>query len=113
MAEMTDLIECNYKDNQSLYLAYMPFVKGGGLFIRTSKKYDLGDKLSVSIQLPNESEPYAVEGKIIWITPKEARGNKPIGIGIQFSGNNGSNLCNKIETLLADMLKSTKGTDTI
>ena len=30
------------KDKQTLYAAYMPFVKNGGLFIPTTKKYQLG-----------------------------------------------------------------------
>ncbi|MFN2350226.1 MAG: pilus assembly protein PilZ, partial [Thioalkalivibrio sp.] len=32
------------KDKNSLYAAYMPFVKNGGLFIPTQKPYKLGDE---------------------------------------------------------------------
>lgn len=113
MADMIDLIECGYSDEQSLYLAYMPYVKGGGLFIRTTKEYELGSEITLSVQLPDDSESYLVEGKVIWLTPKGSQGNKPVGIGVQLGGKNGLNLSNKIETLLADKLRSSQGTDTI
>ena len=32
------------KDKGALYNAYMPFVKGGGLFVPTAKRYNLGDE---------------------------------------------------------------------
>ena len=91
----------------------MPFIKGGGLFVRTKAAYELGDSVSLSVQLLNEPDSYVIEGKVVWLTPKGAQGNKPIGIGIQFIGENSRHFCNKIETLLAGMLKSTQNTDTI
>ncbi len=91
----------------------MPFVKGGGLFIRTNQTYSLADKVDLAINLINEQEPYTVSGNVVWITPKGAQGNKPPGIGVQFIGENSCSLCNKIETYLAGRLKSTQMTDTI
>lgn len=91
----------------------MPFVKGGGLFIRTNHTYALNHLVDLSVNLLNEQEPYILSGKVIWITPKGAQGNKPPGIGVQFTGENSRYLCNKIETYLAGMLKSTQLTDTI
>lgn len=113
MSDTIDLITCHYQNEHALYLAYMPFIKGGGLFIRTNAIYELGSAVDLSIQLPNETSVYQVDGKVVWLTPKAARGNKPMGIGVQLCGHYGRELCNKIETLLADMLKSTQSTDTI
>ncbi|WP_133129793.1 PilZ domain-containing protein [Legionella yabuuchiae] len=113
MNDMVDLIECNFSNEHALYLAYMPFIKGGGLFIRTAKEYTLGGEVTLSVQLPEEPEEFLVEGKIVWLTPKEAQGNKPVGIGVQLAGKNGQALCTKIETILAGKLKSTQGTDTL
>jgi type IV pilus assembly protein PilZ len=39
------IISLTIKDKSALYAAYMPFVKGGGLFIPTKKHY-LGDEVS-------------------------------------------------------------------
>lgn len=113
MTEKAQLINCSFTSEASLYLAYMPFVKGGGLFIRSNHIYPLGESVELSVKLINEHEPYLVQGKVVWITPKGAQGNKPPGVGVQFIGENSRYLCNKIETYLAGMLKSSQLTDTI
>lgn len=107
------LINCSFTTEASLYLAYMPFVKGGGLFIRSTHFHPLGEMVQLSVTLLNEPDPFTVNGKIVWITPKGAQGNKPSGMGIQFTDENSRHLTNKIETFLAGMLKSTQLTDTI
>ncbi|MGC1182875.1 PilZ domain-containing protein [Legionella sp.] len=96
-------ISCSFDNQSSLYLAYMPFVKGGGVFIRTHHLYQLGSVLIVSVKLIDEHEVYRVEGKVVWITPRSAQGNKFTGIGVQFIGENGRYLKNKIESYLAEM----------
>lgn len=106
-------ITCSFPTEAALYLAYMPFIKGGGLFIRTHPCFSLGEQLELSIYFLNEPECHAISAKVVWITPKGAQGGKPPGVGVQFDGQNSRNLCNKIETYLAGMLKSTQLTDTI
>lgn len=113
MSEEEQVTSCSFSTEASLYLAYMPFVKGGGLFIRSTILLPLGSEIKLSVSLLNDQDPYLVDGKVIWITPKGAQGNKPSGMGIQFSGENSRQLSNKIETYLAGMLKSTQLTDTI
>ncbi len=106
-------IHCVFNSEGSLYLAYMPFIKGGGLFVRTKTIYPFGSSVNLSVQLLDDPDIYLIEGKVVWVTPNGAQGNKPVGIGVQFTGQNSRNFCNKIETLLADMLKSSQMTDTI
>jgi len=106
-------ITCSFTSKDLLYWAYMPFVIGGGLFIRTEKTYVLGALVNLTIKLMNEYDHYSVDAKVVWITPKGAQGNKMPGVGLQFLSENRSCLCNKIETYLAEMLKSQQVTDTI
>ncbi len=106
-------INCVFSSEAALYLAYMPFIKGGGLFVRTVGVYELGSQVQLSVQLLSEPDSYLIEGKVIWITPKGAQGSKPTGIGVQFTNEDSRVFCNKIETYLAGMLKSTNMTDTI
>ena len=73
------------KDKAVLYAAYMPFVKNGGLFIPTKKDYELGDEVFMLLNLMDEAEKIPVAGKVVWITPKGAQGNRAAGIGVQFS----------------------------
>lgn len=96
-----------------MYLAFMPFIKGGGLFVRTNNSHHPGDEIKLSVRLINDPEPYLVDTKVVWITPKGAQGNKPTGIGLQLLGENAPALFNKIEAYLGGMLKSTQLTDTI
>jgi type IV pilus assembly protein PilZ len=113
MTDEVKNITCNFTTDASLYLSYMPFIKGGGLFIRTNPAFSLGDPIQLSINLMGEHDTYIIKGKVVWITPKGAQGGKPPGIGVQFDDANSRNLCNRIETYLAGMLKSTQLTDTI
>lgn len=106
-------ISCSFANEAALYLSYMPFVKGGGIFIRTNVVYCLGDQIKLTIMLLNEPDPYDLDGSVVWITPKGAQGKKPPGIGVQLAGENSRYFCNKVETYLAGLLKSTQPTDTM
>ena len=44
------------KDKAALYAAYMPQVKGGGIFVPTPKRYALGDEVFVLLSLPESSD---------------------------------------------------------
>jgi type IV pilus assembly protein PilZ len=113
MTDEVPLIDCSFLTEALLYSAYMPFLKGGGLFLRTKNIYTLGTKVKLSVTLLDEHDPYIVEGSVAWITPQGAQNNKPPGIGIQLLGENSRLLSNKIETYLAGMLKLSQVNDTI
>ena len=78
------ILSLTIKDKSVLYAAYMPFIKNGGLFIPTNKVYKLGDEVFMLLNLMDEQEKIPVAGKVIWITPKGAQGNRAAGIGVQF-----------------------------
>jgi len=101
------------KDKSSLYAAYMPFVKNGGLFIPTNKVYKLGDEVFMLLTLMDETEKLPVAGKIVWVTPMGAQGARIAGIGVQFSNQDNGGVRNKIEAYLAGALKSERQTHTM
>lgn len=107
------ILSLTIKDKNALYAAYMQFVKNGGLFIPTNKKYQLGDEVFMLLTLMEETERIPVAGKIIWITPTGAEGNRAAGIGVQFSDQDDGMARNKIETYLAGALKSDRPTHTM
>ncbi|MGB5257491.1 MAG: pilus assembly protein PilZ, partial [Woeseiaceae bacterium] len=45
------LLTLTIKDKSALYLAYMPYVINGGLFIPTSSSYKLGDEVFMLLNL--------------------------------------------------------------
>ncbi|MFV1974080.1 MAG: PilZ domain-containing protein [Thiohalobacterales bacterium] len=107
------ILSLTIKDKSALYAAYMPFINGGGLFIPTKKNYKLGDEVFMLLTLMDESEKIPVAGKIVWITPVGAQGNRAAGIGVQFSDQDEGAARNKIETYLAGALEADRPTHTM
>ena len=102
------------KDTAALYLAYMPFVKNGGVFVPTPKRYFLGDEVFVLLTLPDSSDRLPIAGKVVWVTPVGAQGNRSAGIGVQFPDTpEGEAVKNRIETLLAGSLGADRPTQTM
>jgi type IV pilus assembly protein PilZ len=106
------ILSLTIKDKAVLYAAYMPFVINGGLFIPTGKSYKLGDEVFMLLSLMDEAEKIPVAGKVVWVTPKGAQGNRAAGIGVQFSDQDNIAV-SKIENYLAGMLTSDKPTHTM
>lgn len=106
------MLSLNIKDKSVLFSAYMSFVKGGGLFIPTNKTYQIGDEVFMLLSLMEESEKLPVAGKVVWITPRGAQGNRSPGIGVQFIGDD-TTANRKIEEYLAGMLDSDRATHTM
>ncbi len=107
------ILSLTIKDKSALYAAYMPFIHGGGLFIPTKKNYQLGDEVFMLLTLMDEPDKIPVAGKIIWITPIGAQGNRAAGIGVQFSEQDDGAARNKIETYLAGALEADRPTHTM
>lgn len=102
------------KDKASLYNAYMPFLKGGGIFVPTTKRYALGDEVFLLLTLMEDKDRLPVAGKVVWITPPGAQGNRTAGIGVQFAeSTEAETVKGKIETHLAGTLESDKPTHTM
>ena len=107
------ILSLTIRDKSALYAAYMPFVKNGGLFIPTPKPYRLGDEVFMLLTLMDEKEKLPVAGRIVWVTPKGAQGQRSTGIGVQFSELDKGQTRSKIETYLAAALKSDRQTHTM
>ena len=106
------ILTLSIKDKSALYVAYMPFVKNGGLFIPTNKTYKLGDEVFVLLDLMG-GERLPVAGRVIWITPQGSQGKRVQGIGIQFNTQDAGQTQKKIEVLLAGTLGADRVTHTM
>jgi len=107
------ILSLTIKDKSALYAAYMPFIKNGGLFIPTPKPYRLGDEVFMLLTLMDEKDKLPVAGRIVWVTPKGAQGQRSTGIGVQFSELDKGQTRNKIENYLAAALRSDRQTHTM
>ncbi len=107
------VLSLTIKDKSALYAAYMPFVKGGGIFVPSSRPYKLGEEVFMLLTLMESKEKIPVAGHVIWITPAGAQGGRTAGIGIQFNEKDSGLARTKIETLLAGAINSDRPTHTM
>ncbi len=108
------VIQLAIKEKSALYAAYMPIFATGGLFIPTNRDYQLGDAVYVLISLPDDPQRYPIAGKVAWVTPAKAAGNRTQGVGIVFPADEKSNALKlRIEEILGAQLSSERTTQTI
>ena len=108
------VLSLNIREKAALYAAYMPFLKGGGIFIPTSREYKLGEDVFMLLSLMDDPNRIAVQGRVVWITPEGVQGNRTQGIGVQFTQDEtGASARATIEKLLGEMLASARPTHTL
>ena len=108
------VIQLAIKERAALYAAYIPLFIDGGIFIPTNRDYRLGDDVYLLMTLPDEPQRYPVAGKVAWITPARATGNRTQGGGVRFPSDDKSRqLKLKIEEILGSHLASDRPTQTI
>ena len=107
------LLTLTIKDKSALYLAYMPFVRNGGLFVPTNSNYRLGDEVFMLLNLMGEEDILPGAGKVIWVTRRGAHGKRVAGIGVLFSDQDRGATQKKIENYLAGALGGDKPTHTM
>lgn len=113
-AKRPEVISLNLKSKSAVYAAWMPLLKGGGLFMQTSKPHELGDEVLVVLQFLDEPAKHPIVGKVCWINPTHAAGNRPAGVGIQLPDTEaGRELKKRIEGILAPVAKSDRATYTV
>jgi len=111
--ERSSVISIAIKDKQALYMSYMPYVKDGGLFVPTKKDYNLGDEMFLLVKVMDEPEAVQISGKVVWISPPGALGNRPRGVGVQFTGETAQKAANLIESKLGASISLTRSTHTM
>ena len=107
------VISIAIKDKQALYMSYMPFVKNGGLFVPTKKDYNLGDEMFLLVKIMDEIDPVHISGKVVWVSPPGALGNRPRGVGVQFMGDDARATVHLIEQKLGASISLTRSTHTM
>ena len=114
MINRPGVLSLNIREKAALYAAYMPFLKGGGIFIPTNRAYQLGEEVFMLLSLMDDPQRIAVQGKVVWITPDGVQGNRTQGIGVQFTHDDtGASARATIERLLGETLASNRPTHTM
>jgi type IV pilus assembly protein PilZ len=107
------VLSLSIKEKAALYAAYMPYLKNGGIFVPTTRQYQLGDDVYLILTLLDDSTRIPVAGKVVWISPA-AGGSKTPGIGVHFPADDSGAMARKrIEDALGAALKSARPTHTL
>ena len=107
----TGPLELTIDNRSALWRAYMPFVRRGGVFVLTNRRYEMGDDVTVTLSLFDTDEPLGVNGSVVWVTPNRAQGKRVAGVGVQFNAQEG--LRARLEGLLAGISGGDEPTHTL
>ena len=87
-------------DLSSLQQSWCPGFRRGAVFVPTSQELRLGTAVWLHWQLPDGAAG-ELQARVIWVTPEEAAGEHPAGLGLQLSeGPEGMDLRQRIEAQL-------------
>jgi type IV pilus assembly protein PilZ len=102
------------RSKAALYAAWMPLLRGGGIFLPSSRSHALGEEVLILLSLLDDPNKIPLQGNVAWINPAHSAGNRPQGIGVQLHESDvGRELRKKVEGLLAGALQSSRPTHTI
>lgn len=101
------------KTRGEFYQAWMPFIRGGGLFVPTTRAYELGEEVFLLVTLPEGASRVPMRGKVVWINPTASAGRVQ-GIGVGFEGEAaGEDVRSLAATTLAGASRSSRPTNTL
>jgi len=102
------------RSKAALYAAWIPLLKGGGIFLPSTKSHSLGEEILILLSLLDDPNKIPLQGNVAWINPAHTTGNRPQGIGVQLQdGEAGRELKKRVEGLLAGALQSSRPTHTL
>jgi type IV pilus assembly protein PilZ len=108
------MLSLTLADKNTAANLYMPFIKGGGVFVESDKEYNLGDPVFVLLTVGDEAKKFPINGKVVWICGANARSDKARGIGVQFpKDDTGEGVRVAIEQMIGKMQSSMKKTATL
>jgi type IV pilus assembly protein PilZ len=108
------VIQLVFREKGALYAAYISVFTEGGLFVPTTREYNLGEDIYLLLSLPDDPQRFPVAGKVAWLTPPNASGGRTQGVGVRFPNDEKSRqLKVKIEEVLGTSISSSKPTQTL
>lgn len=107
------IIPLRFKSLNQLYKSYMPWLKNGGLFLPTSKRFEMGQEILMMVVLPELPDKFPAAGVVSWVCPQNTTGHNKPGVGVEFTDQEGMTLRLRIDGMLGEQLKSGAPTYTL
>lgn len=102
------------RSKAALYAAWIPLLRGGGIFVPSAREQRLGEEVLVLLSLLDDTAKIPIQGHVAWVNPVHAAGNRPQGFAVQLPDSDSCReLRKRIEALLAGVLQSTRPTHTL
>jgi type IV pilus assembly protein PilZ len=79
-----NIVRAKYPDSQAFLRSYQTNFPGGGVFIPTRKKYELGSSVVVDVRFPELRSRVLVRGVIAWRRAGKRRTKLRAGVGVEF-----------------------------
>ncbi|MDF7675584.1 PilZ domain-containing protein [Neisseriaceae bacterium ESL0693] len=95
------MLNLSIPDKPELYRSYMSFLQFGGLFARTTDKFQMGDEVLLALNLPSLNEPKFLRTHIVWINRSNTADGQPQGIGMAF-GSDAESI--EVKRIIEDLL---------
>ncbi len=76
-------ITVSIQDRGEMNRLFIKNISGGGLYIATTENYEMGKKIKVLLQLPEETASHEIDVEVAWLNPKGV-GHLPPGMGVKF-----------------------------
>lgn len=77
-------VKVDYRTVGSFITDYSKDLSKGGIFIKTSLPYEVGERVRLRLTLPDGDAPFALDGVVKWISTLRDREKHPAGMGIEF-----------------------------
>ena len=71
------------RSKAALYAAWIPLLRGGGIFLPSNRPHALGEEVLILLSLLDDPNKIPLQGHVAWINPAHSAGNRPQGIGVQ------------------------------
>ena len=109
----SSMLQFGAPDANTLYAHYISKFQNGGIFVPTSRAFELGAEVIIALKLPERPERFAIGGRVAWVTPAHAQHGRRQGVGVAFEVDDKSKAVRAIiEDTLGDLLTSGRGTQT-
>lgn len=79
-----NIIRAKYPDGQAFLRNFQTNFPGGGVFIPTRKKYELGSSVVVDVRFPDLRSRVLVRGIVAWRRAGKRRTKLRAGVGVEF-----------------------------
>lgn len=79
-----NIIRAKYPDSPAFLRSYQSSFPGGGLFIPTRKKHELGSSVVVDVRFPELRSRVLVRGVVAWRRAGKRRTKLRAGVGVEF-----------------------------